>query len=48
MVEKLSKLSVGQREDINKQMLGLRNRGLGLDERRKIYEDMVSRSLQRR
>ncbi|GEP44185.1 hypothetical protein [Brevifollis gellanilyticus] len=48
MVEKLSKLSVGQREDINKQMLGLRNRGLGLDERRKIYESMVDRSLQGR
>ncbi|MES2596846.1 MAG: hypothetical protein V4662_15995 [Verrucomicrobiota bacterium] len=48
MVEKLSKLSVGQREDINKQMLGLRNRGLGLDDRRKAYEDMVNRSLQRR
>jgi hypothetical protein len=48
MVGKLSRLSVSQREDINKQMLGLRNRGLGLDERRKIYENLVDRSLQGR
>ena len=46
MVEKLSRLSVNQREDINKQMLGLRNKGLGLDERRKIYENLVDRSTQ--
>lgn len=48
MVAKLSRLSTSQREDINKQMFGLRNQGLGLDERRKIYEGMVDRSLQRR
>ena len=48
MVEKLSRLSVNQREDINKQMLGLRNKGLGLDERRKIYENLVDRSTQGR
>ena len=48
MVAKLSRLSTSQREDINKQMLGLRNQGLGLDERRKIYEGLVDRSLQRR
>lgn len=48
MVGKLSRLSVSQREDINKQMLGLRNRGLGLDERRKIYENLVDRSIQGR
>jgi hypothetical protein len=41
MVAKLSRLSVSQREDINKQMFGLRNQGLGLDERRKIYENLV-------
>lgn len=48
MVQKLSRLSVSQREDINKQMLGLRNKGLGLDERRKIYENLVDRSTQSR
>jgi hypothetical protein len=48
MVEKLSRLSVGQREDINRQMIGLRNKGLGLDERRKIYENLVERSVQGR
>ena len=48
MVAKLSRLSVSQREDINRQMLGLRNKGLGLDERRKIYESLVDRSGQGR
>jgi hypothetical protein len=48
MVAKLSRLSVSQREDINRQMLGLRNQGLGLDERRKIYENLVDRSDQGR
>ena len=46
MVQKLSRLSVSQREDINRQMLGLRNQGLGMDERRKIYENLVDRSTQ--
>ncbi len=48
MVQKLSRLSVGQREDINRQMLGLRNQGLGMEERRKIYENLVDRSGQGR
>jgi len=48
MVEKLSRLSVSQREDINRQMIGLRNQGLGMEERRKIYEDTVNRATQRR
>jgi hypothetical protein len=48
MVEKLSRLGVGQREDINRQMIGLRNRGLGMEERRRIYEDMVNRATQGR
>lgn len=48
MVAKLSRLSTSQRETINQQMLGLRNQGLGLDDRRKIYEGLVDRSLQRR
>ena len=48
MVQKLSRLSVGQREDINRQMIGLRNKGLGMEERRKIYENLVDRSVQGR
>lgn len=48
MVAKLSRLSTSQREDINKQMFGYRNQGLGLDERRKIYENLVDRSVQGR
>ncbi|MBL9131723.1 MAG: hypothetical protein JNG86_11020 [Verrucomicrobiaceae bacterium] len=46
MVAKLSRLSVGQREDINRTMFGFRNQGLGLDERRKIYENLVDRTIQ--
>lgn len=48
MVDKLSRLSVSQREDINRQMIGLRNQGLGMEERRKIYEDTVNRATQGR
>ena len=48
MVAKLSRLSTSQREEINRTMFGYRNQGLGLDERRKIYEGLVDRSLQRR
>jgi hypothetical protein len=48
MVAKLGRLSTSQRETINQQMFGLRNQGLGLDERRKIYEGLVDRSLQQR
>jgi hypothetical protein len=44
MVEKLSRLSVQQREEINRQMIGIRNQGLGMDERRRIYENMVDRA----
>lgn len=48
MVAKLGRLSTSQRETINQQMLNHRNQGLGLDERRKIYEGLVERSLQGR
>lgn len=48
MVAKLSRLSTSQREDINRTMFGYRNQGLGLDERRKIYENLVDRSVQSR
>ena len=47
-VAKLSRLSVSQREEINRTMFGFRNQGLGLDERRKIYENLVDRSIQGR
>jgi|UniRef100_UPI003783726A hypothetical protein len=47
MVAKLSRLSTSQREDINRTMFGYRNQGLGLDERRKIYENLVDRSIRR-
>lgn len=46
MVAKLSRLSTSQREDINRTMFGYRNQGLGLDERRKIYENLVDRATQ--
>lgn len=46
IVQKLSKLSVQQREDLNRQMIDLRNRGMGMEDRRKFYEKMVDRSLQ--
>lgn len=48
MVAKLSRLSVSQREDINRRMFGFRNQGLGLDERRRIYEGLVDRATQQR
>jgi hypothetical protein len=48
MVAKLSRLSVTQREGINQQMQGYRNQGLGLEERRKIYERLVEREGGRR
>lgn len=48
IVQKLSTLSVGQRENINRQMLELRNKGLGMEERRKIYVDMIDRTSQGR
>lgn len=48
MVAKLSRLSTSQREEINRTMFGHRNQGLGLDDRRKIYEGLVDRALQRR
>lgn len=48
MVQKLSKMSVQQRESINREMIELRNRGLGMEERRKIYVDKVDRTLRGR
>ncbi len=48
VVQKLSRLSVPEREAINVEMIGLRNRGLGMEERRRIYLDRVDRSLRGR
>jgi hypothetical protein len=44
MVAKLSRLSVGQRADINRQMFGYRNQGLGMEDRRRIYENLVEKA----
>ncbi len=46
MVSKLSRLSPPQREAINRQMIELRNRGMGMEERRNLYERTVDRALQ--
>jgi hypothetical protein len=48
VVEKLSRLSVGQREEINRQMIGLFSRGMAQEERRRIYDDLVNRAGQGR
>jgi hypothetical protein len=48
VVEKLSRLSVGQREDINRRMIGLFGQGVAQPERRRIYDDMVNRASQGR
>ena len=42
---KLSKLSTQQRETINVKMYEYRNRGLGLPERQRIYENALDRTL---
>lgn len=48
VVKKLSQLSVDQRESINREMLELRNRGLGMDERKGIYNRKIDDALRRR
>jgi len=48
VVSKLSRLSVQQREGINVQMFEYRNRGLGMPERRQIYNRLIDRQLQGR
>ena len=47
-VAKLSRLSVQQREEINRRMLETRNRGMGMEDRRRMYESMVDRAAQGR
>ena len=44
VVEKVSKLSVDQRENINVKMFEHRNRGLGMTERKKIYNGLLDRA----
>jgi hypothetical protein len=48
VVEKLSRLSVGQREEINRQMIGLFSRGMAQQDRRRIYDNLVDRASQGR
>ena len=46
VVRKLQKISESQRESINRRMIELRNRGLEMEQRRRIYNDMLDRSVQ--
>jgi hypothetical protein len=48
VVQKLSRISTQQRESINRVMIGLRNRGMGMEQRKKIYGDMLDKTLQNR
>lgn len=48
VVEKLSRLSTGEREEINRRMIGLFSGGMGMEERRRIYDDLVNRASQGR
>jgi hypothetical protein len=47
VVRKLARIPVNQREMINQEMIELRNRGLGMEERRRLYEEKVDRALPR-
>ncbi len=44
VVEKVSRLTVDQREGINVKMFEHRNRGLGMSERKKIYNGLLDRA----
>lgn len=48
VVSKISRLSIQQRESVNVKMFEYRNRGLGMQERQKIYNGLLDRELQRR
>lgn len=48
VVDKISRLSIQQRESINVKMYEYRNRGLGMDERKKIYNGLLDRELRQR
>lgn len=45
VVRKLQRMSTRQREVINREMIDLRNRGLGMEERRRIYNQKLDRAL---
>lgn len=45
IVRKLAKMTVQERESLNQQMIELRNKGLGMDARRRIYVDRVNRAI---
>lgn len=47
IAEKLARLKTDRIESINQQMIELRNRGMGPDERKKIYVDKVNRAVGR-
>ena len=48
VVNKLSRLTVQQREGVNVKMFEYRNRGLGMQERQQIYNRLLDRELQQR
>ena len=45
VIERLKRLNAGQREQINREMITLRKRGLGSDERRRIFDKKVHEAL---
>jgi hypothetical protein len=45
VVKKLSRMSVQQRETLNRDMLQLRNRGVGGQDRIRIYNEKIDRTL---
>ncbi len=47
VVSKISRLSVQQRESINVKMFEYRNRGLGMQERKRIYNNLLDQQLRR-
>ena len=48
LVSRLSAVSSEQREAINRHMIGLRNEGLGMSERRKVYDQLLERAARSR
>lgn len=48
IVAKLSRMTYQQRESLNREMISLRKRGLGSEQRRKIYVDKINQAIQRR
>lgn len=48
VVSKISRLTLQQRESINVKMFEYRNRGLGMPERKQIYNRMLDQALERR